>query len=123
MLVVFAVFLAVIGVSLLIGETILGSIGWGVLHGVELFISLAIAAVLLALGVSPRRIVGALAVGIVVGVVVGVVLGLNLLNQAYTAIGDQTGLAVADGHPSARRRDARSVRPSDSSLGIVARSG
>ncbi len=95
MLVVFAIFLAIIGTSMLIGETVLGSIGWGVLHGVELFLSLAIAAVLLALGVSPRRIIGALVVAIVVGVVVGVVLGLDLLNQAYAYIGDQTGLAVA----------------------------
>jgi len=95
MLVVFAIFLAIIGTSMLIGEAVLGSIGWGVLHGVELFLSLAIAAVLLALGVSPRRIIGALVVAIIVGIVVGVVLGLDLLNQAYTYIGDRTGLAVA----------------------------
>jgi len=97
MLVVFAIFLAVIGVSLLIGETILGSIGWGVLHGVELFLALAVAAILIALGVSPRRIIGALVVGIIVGIVVGVVLGLNLLNQAYTTIGEQLGVAVETG--------------------------
>ena len=84
MLVIFAIFLAVIGVSLLIGETILGSIGWGVLHGVELFLALAIAAILLALGISPRRIIGALAVAILVGIVVGVVLGLNLPQPGCT---------------------------------------
>jgi hypothetical protein len=95
MLVVFAVFLAVIGTSLVIGEAFLGSIGWGVLHGVELFIALAVAAVLLALGISPRRIVVALIEGILVGVVVGVVLATNLLNQAYTYIGDKSGMAVA----------------------------
>jgi hypothetical protein len=94
MLVVFAIFLAVIGTSLVIGEAFLGSIGWGVLHGVELFIALAIAAILIALGVSPRRIIGALVVGIIVGVVVGVVLGLNLLNQAYAIIGEQTGINI-----------------------------
>ena len=97
LLVVFAVFLAVIGVSLLIGETILGSLGWGVLHGVELFLSLAIAAVLIALGISPRRIIGALVVAIIVGVVTGVVLGLGLLNQAYATIGEQLGVAVETG--------------------------
>jgi hypothetical protein len=97
LMVVFAVFLAVIGVSLLIGETVLGSLGWGVLHGVELFLSLAIAAVLIALGISPRRIIGALVVAIVVGVVVGVVLGLGLLNQLYATIGEQLGVAVETG--------------------------
>ena len=97
MLVVFAIFLAVIGVSLLIGETILGSIGWGVLHGVELFLALALAAVLLALGISPRRIIGALAVAILVGIVVGVVLGLQLLNQLYAYIGEQLAVPVEPG--------------------------
>ena len=47
-LVVFAVFLFVIGVSLGIGEWVFGSMGWGVIHGVELFLSVAMAAVLLA---------------------------------------------------------------------------
>jgi len=98
MLVVFAIFLAIIGVSMFIGEAVLGSLGWGVLHGVELFLSLAIAAVLLALGVSARRIIGALVVAIVVGIVVGVVLALNLLNQLYATIGDQLGVAVATGY-------------------------
>ena len=95
--VVFAVFLLVIGVSLAIGEWVLGSMGWGVVHGVELFVSLAIAAILLALGISARRIMSALIVAVIVGVIVGVVLGFNLLNQAYTIIGEQTGLAVETG--------------------------
>ena len=34
---------------------------------------------------------------IIVGIVVGVVLGLNLLNQAYAAIGEQLGVAVEPG--------------------------
>ncbi len=96
-LVIFAVFLFVIGVSLGVGEWILGSMGWGVLHGVLLFLSVAMAAVLGGLGTSPRRIGGALLVSIVVAIVLGVVLGLNLLNHLYTAVGDRLGLAVDPG--------------------------
>ena len=49
-LVVFAVFLLVIGLSLFVGEWLLGSMGWGVLHGILLFVSVAMAALLLAVG-------------------------------------------------------------------------
>lgn len=93
-LVIFAVFLFVIGLSLGIGEWVLGSMGWGVLHGVELFISVALAAILIALGISGRRIGGALVVAVIIGVVVGVVLGLDLPNRAYTAIGESANVAV-----------------------------
>jgi hypothetical protein len=96
-LVIFAVFLLVIGISLAIGEWILGSMGWGVIDGVLLFLSVAMAAVLLGVGISGRRIGGSLIAAIVIGIVVGVVLGLDLLNQAYKAIGDATELAVDPG--------------------------
>ena len=96
-LVIFAVFLLVIGISLWLGEWLLGSIGWGVLHGFLLFLAVAMAAVLGALGIAPRRLVGALAVGVLVAVVVGVVLGLGLLNQLYASIGDALGIAVDPG--------------------------
>lgn len=97
LLVIFAVFLLVIGTSLGIGEFFLGSMGWGVVNGVELFLALAMAAVLLALGISARRIVGALVVAIVIGIVVGVVLGLDLLNQLYATIGERAQVAVDPG--------------------------
>jgi len=96
-LVIFAVFLLVIGISLAIGEWILGSMGWGVIDGVLLFLSVAMAAVLLGVGISGRRIGGSLIAAVVIGIVVGVVLGLDLLNQAYKAIGDTTELAVDPG--------------------------
>jgi hypothetical protein len=96
-LVIFAVFLLVIGVSLAIGEWVLGSMGWGVIDGVLLFLSVAMASVLLGVGISGRRIVRSLAAAVVIGIVVGVVLGLDLLNQLYTAIGDSTALAVEPG--------------------------
>ncbi len=96
-LVIFAVFLLVIGLSLSIGEWILGSMAWGVVHGVLLFLSVAMTAVLLGVGVSGRRIGGSLVVAVVIGIVVGVVLGLDLLNQLYKSIGDATALAVDPG--------------------------
>ena len=75
-LVIFAVFLLVIGVSLFLGEWLLGSIGWGVLHGFLFFVSVAMACVLLAIGVvrrpdRPRARARRVVVGIVVGVVLG----------------------------------------------------
>jgi hypothetical protein len=96
-LVIFAVFLLVIGASLWLGEWLLGSMGWGVLHGVLLFLSVALTAVFGALGLAPRRLGGAVAVGILVAVLVGLVLGLGLLNQLYASIGDALGIAVDPG--------------------------
>jgi hypothetical protein len=71
--------------------------GWGVVHGVELFLSVAMAAILLAVGIAPQRVVRALVGGIVVGLIIGIALALNLPNQAYTAIGDATALPVEPG--------------------------
>ena len=54
-LVVIAAILAIIGTSLFLGEWLLGSLSWGVLHGVLLFVTGAVALVLLALRVAPSR--------------------------------------------------------------------
>ena len=97
LLVIFAVFLLVIGVSLGLGEWLLGSMGWGVIDGVLAFLAVAMAAVLIAVGVSAARIGRAFLVAVLVGIVIAVVLGLNLLNQLYAAIGDATSLAVEPG--------------------------
>jgi hypothetical protein len=97
LLVVFAVFLLVIGATLWLGEWVFGSMGWGVVHGVLAFLSLAMAAVFLAVATPGSRIVRSLALGIIVGILVGVVLWLNLPNQLYTAIGDATALPVEPG--------------------------
>ena len=86
--VLFAINLAIVGTSLFLGEWILGSLGWGVLHGVLLFIAIAVASVLLAVGVSGGRVVGAFAVALIVGILVGVLMALGLPNQAYTSIGE-----------------------------------
>jgi len=97
LLVIFAVFLLVIGISLGLGEWLLGSMGWGVIDGVLAFLAVAMAAVLVAVGIAPVRIGRALLAAIVVGILVGLVLGLHLPNQLYTLIGDQMGLAVEPG--------------------------
>ena len=97
LLVIFAVFLLVIGVSLGIGEGLLGSMGWGVIDGVLAFLSIAMACVLAAVGISVRRIGSALLVSVLAGIVVGVVLGLDLPNRLYAAIGDALAIAVDPG--------------------------
>jgi len=97
LLVVFAVFLLVIGISLGLGEWLLGSMGWGVIDGVLAFLAVAMAAVLFALGISGRRIGLAFLGGVLVGILIGVVLGLGFLNQLYAAIGDAVAIAVDPG--------------------------
>src|SRR5262249_54312047 len=97
-LVIFAVFLLVIGLSLGFGEWILGSMGWGVIHGVLLFVSVALAAVLYALGISGRRIFGALIVAVVIGGILGLILGFNLPHRLDAPIGDALNVAVDPGY-------------------------
>lgn len=95
--VVFAVILAVIGTSLFLAEWLLGSLGWGVLHGVLLFIAIAVACVLGALGVSGGRIGRAFIVGLLIAVVVAVLMALALPNQAYTSLGESTLPGIEQG--------------------------
>ena len=96
-LVIAAVSLLILGTALFLGEWILGSLGWGVLHGILAFAAIAMTCVLVALGLSAGRLVGAFAVAVLVGIVVAVVLGLHLFNQAYTAIGDATLSGIEPG--------------------------
>jgi hypothetical protein len=86
--VLLAAILAVIGTSLFLGEWLLGSIGWGVLHGILLLVAIALACALAALGISSGRIGRALLLGLVVAVVVGVGLALALPNRAYRTLGE-----------------------------------
>jgi hypothetical protein len=97
-LVVIALFLLVIGGALWLGEWLLGSMGWGVLHGFLACLSVALALVLMAIGVSTRRIGRALLLAVVAGVVIGVVLGLDLANGLYTQIGESATLALDPGY-------------------------
>ena len=58
------------------------------LHGLLLFIAIAIACTIAALGVSGARIGQAFVAGVIVTVIVGVGLALALPNQAYRSIGE-----------------------------------
>ncbi len=89
--------LAIIGITLFLGEWLLGSIGWGVLHGVLAFTGIAGAAGLLAVGIPGNRVARSFVVGLVVAVVVGVALGLEWPNQAYAALGESARLNVEPG--------------------------
>jgi hypothetical protein len=71
-----------------LAEWLLGSLGWGVLHGVLLLIAIAVIGVLVPLGMSGIRVAVALLVGVAAGVLVSVILTLALPNQAYTSIGE-----------------------------------
>jgi hypothetical protein len=84
----FAGIMAIIGTSLFLGEWLLGSIGWGVLHGILLFVAIAIACAVAALGVSGGRIGRSFLLGLLVAVVVGIGLALALPNRAYRSLGE-----------------------------------
>jgi hypothetical protein len=86
--VLFAGILLVIGTSLFLGEWLLGSIGWGVLHGILLFAAVAMACVLAAVGVPGSRLGQAFLLGLIVAVIVGIGLALALPNRAYRSIGE-----------------------------------
>ncbi len=96
-LVIVAVALLIIGTSLFLGEWLLGSIGWGVVHGVLACLAVAMTLVLAGLGISARRLVRSFAIAVILGVVVGLVLGSNVLNKIYAAIRDAVGVSVEPG--------------------------
>ena len=87
-LVIAAVSIVILGSALFLGEWVLGSMGWGVLHGSLAFIAVAMVCIFIAVGVSAGRIVRALALGAAIGILVGAILFLNLPNWAYKTIGD-----------------------------------
>ena len=86
-----------IGLALFLGEWLLGSMGWGVLHGILAFTAIAIAAGLMAVGVSGGRIGRSFVVAVIVAVVVGVALGLEWPNRAYAALGEALRLNIEPG--------------------------
>jgi hypothetical protein len=96
-LVITAAFLFIVGTALFLGEWILGSLGWGVLHGILAFAAVAMTCILAAVGVSAQRLVRSFATALVIAIVVGVALGLDLPNRAYTAIGDATLTGIEAG--------------------------
>jgi hypothetical protein len=85
----FAGILLVVGTSLFLAEWLLGSLGWGVLHGLLLFSAVAIACGLAAVGFPGSHLGRAFIGGLIVAIVLGVALGLGLPNEGYTQLGVQ----------------------------------
>jgi hypothetical protein len=96
-LVVLAGLLGAIGIALFLGEWLLGSLGWGVLHGILALIAMAVAAALGAVGVAGSRLARSFVVGVVVAIVIGVALGFEWPNQAYAAAGESARLNFESG--------------------------
>jgi hypothetical protein len=92
-----ATLLAVLGTSLFLAEWLLGSMGWGVMHGILLAVAIAVAAGLLAVGFPGGRVLRGLLVAVVVALAAGGALGLELPNQLYRGVGESAGLSVEPG--------------------------
>lgn len=92
-----AVILLFVGSSLFLADWLLGSLGWGVLHGVLLLAAIAVACGLAAVGMSGSRIGRAFIVGVVVAVGVAVLLTLALPNRLYASIGDAALVGIEPG--------------------------
>ena len=92
-------FLLPIGLILFTGEWVFGSIGWGLLHGTEMLIAIAVLAVLLAL--RTRGLLMDLLIATVIGLVASVILGPNLPNELWRRLGDALNLGDAAWRPLA----------------------
>jgi len=95
--VLLALILAFVGTSLFLGEWLLGSIGWGVLHGVLLLVAIAVACGLATVGMRGARIGRAFVVAVLVAVGVSVLLTLALPNRLYASLGETALPAVEPG--------------------------
>ena len=82
--------LVVIGGALFLGETLFGSLGWGVLHGTLLLVGTITALALALVGAPARVTAGSLTLAIVVGAALAVILGSNvtsaLIRRAVVAM-------------------------------------
>ena len=87
-LVIFAAILVPVGTTLFLGEWLFGSMGWGVLHGAELSIGVAVILVCVALRVPGGSLVRMFAVALIVGALVGVLFALDATNYAWKSLGD-----------------------------------
>ncbi|MFL5749931.1 MAG: hypothetical protein ACJ767_04875 [Chloroflexota bacterium] len=85
---IFAGLLLAIGLPLFLGEWIFGSIGWGLLHGVLVLVTIAIASSLMAASISATRIAWAMLAGFAAGLVVAIILGSGVSNLLWTTAGD-----------------------------------
>jgi hypothetical protein len=99
-LLLLAAVMVTLGTILWLDEWAFGSIGWGVLHGSGLLISLSVIAALVVLPNSGGRLGAAFFISLVVAVVAGAVFWLRLTNQAFGWLGDSFfgSLAWPDGN-------------------------
>ena len=93
----FAGILLVIGTSLFLAEWLLGSMGWGILHGLLLFTAIAVACGLAAFGIGGGRIARSFAIGLVLGIIVAILLATALPNEGYARLGEQVLPGVEPG--------------------------
>lgn len=93
---IMASILFVVGGAMFLGQWLLGSIGWGVLHGLLLFSAIAVASVLAAIG-DRSRLAGAFGIGLLAAIVVSVLLALALPNQLYGNVGPQVLPGIEEG--------------------------
>jgi hypothetical protein len=84
----FAGLLLAIGLPLFLGELVFGSIGWGLLLGVELLVGVAVAAAIMAAGIRSTRIAWAMLTGFAAGLAVAIILGSGLSNLIWDVAGD-----------------------------------
>ena len=89
--------LLIVGPSLFLGEWLLGSIGWGVLHGTLAFLAVALACVVAAVGVAARRIGVAFLAALAIAALVAILLAFALPNRLYASIGDAAGPGIEAG--------------------------
>jgi hypothetical protein len=94
---IFAGLLVTIGSALFLGEWLLGSMGWGILHGLLFALAVATACVIAALGAPSGRIGTAFLAGVAGAILFGLVFGLDLPNNAYAAIGDRAAVGIEPG--------------------------
>ena len=80
--------LALVGSALFLSDWLLGSMGWGILHGILLFTAIALAAILAVIGFDRGRIGRSFVAATVIGLVVAGLLGLDAPNRLYTLIGE-----------------------------------
>ena len=92
---VLVAFLLPIGTFLFLGEWLFGSLGWGILHGTLLLLGVALAALVVALGIGGGAVARDFAFAALIGLAVGLLLGLDLSNAAWETLGEQVAPTVS----------------------------
>jgi MFS family permease len=90
-----ALILLYVGSFLFIGETVFGSMGWGILHGLLLTVCLIVPIGLNLAGGWWGDWVRGLAASLVVGIAVGVILSTNVLHNSAVWLAQQLQTSIA----------------------------